>query len=378
MKKIVLCICMCIAITVHAQYKVMFVIKTLPEKNLLDTVFLAGSFNEWNPANEAYVFQKKENTTQLQVLLQPGNYEFKCTRGNWKKVETTNIGEDIADRFISISSDTVIALDIEGWADYFAQLPKKHTASVNVSILTDSFYMPQLNRSRRIWLYLPQGYATGHGRYPVLYMQDGQNLFDEKTAPFGELGLDECMDSLSAKVPLPCIVVGIDNGGDKRMTEYNPYRFRDFGDGEGDKYVDFIVHTLKPYIDKHYRTLTGKENTCISGSSMAGLITTYAVLKYPDVFGGAGIFSPAYWTAPQFDTFIDSLPGKISARLFLYAGAQESAEMVPDMERIADKLALKSEYFIYTVVDPVGRHNERSWRRWLPVFYQWMYNNKAE
>jgi predicted alpha/beta superfamily hydrolase len=183
---------------------------------------------------------------------------------------------------------------------------------------------------------------------------------------------------LFSKGIAPCIVVGIDNGGDKRMTEYNPYRFRDFGDGEGDKYVDFLVHTLKPYIDKHYRTLTGKESTCIAGSSMAGLITTYAVVKYPGVFGGAGIFSPAYWTAPQFEALVDSLPGKISARLFLYAGEQESVEMVPDMLRISDKLALKSDYFIYSVVDPIGRHNERSWRRWLSVFYHWMFNNSAE
>jgi metallo-beta-lactamase class B len=144
------------------------------------------------------------------------------------------------------------------------------------------------------------------------------------------------------------------------MTEYNPYSFRNFGEGEGSSYVDFLVNTLKPYMDKNYRTLTGRENTIVAGSSIGGLIATYAVLKYPQVFGGAGIFSPAYWTAPQFETFIDSLPGKINARLFFYAGEQESTEMVTDMERIADKLALQSDY------------------KWLPVFYQWMFNNRAE
>ena len=90
-----------------------------------------------------------------------------------------------------------------------------------------------------------------------------------------------------------CIVVGIDNGP-KRMSEYNPYEFKPYGVGEGDKYVDFLATTLKPYIDKNFRTLPGKKNAFTAGSSMGGLISLYAVLKYPDVFGGAGIVSPPF------------------------------------------------------------------------------------
>ncbi len=379
MKQYLLLLTICCTATLQAQYKVKLILKDRPGLHRQEQVYAAGSFNGWNPGSEQHKFENKGDTIQLNLLLQPSVYEFKCTRGNWQKTEGGTNGSNISNRTITVQTDTVFYISIGAWMDDAgAPPPRKSTASANVSILSESFFMPQLNRYRRIWLYLPAGYAAGNKRYPVLYMQDGQNLFDELTAPYGEWGLDECLDSMVKKGSNGSIVVGIDHGGDKRMTEYNPYSFRNFGEGEGSSYVDFLANTLKPYIDKNYRTLAGKENTTVAGSSMGGLIATYAVLKYPQVFGGAGIFSPAYWTAPQFETFIDSLPGKINARLFFYAGEQESTEMVADMERIADKLALKSDYFIYSVVDSDGKHNEPTWRKWLPVFYQWMFTNRAE
>ena len=113
-------------------------------------------------------------------------------------------------------------------------------------------------------------------------MHDGQNLFDNATSYSGEWGIDEYLDSIFTLGKKEVIVVGIDNGLSKRMNEYNPYSFRQYGKGEGDEYVDFLVKNLKPFIDKHYRTLPGKKNTYIAGSSMGGLISLYAVLKYPE------------------------------------------------------------------------------------------------
>jgi predicted alpha/beta superfamily hydrolase len=377
MRQSLLLIGLLFVMAAHGQYKVTFFLGKLPQHRG-ETVWIAGSFNGWNPKADSHALVTTHADGYITLLLPAGPHAFKCTRGSWESVECAANGQDVGNRNIMIRGDTDIVLHIAAWKDDFVPVPKKHTASANVTILTDSFYMPELDRYRRIWLYLPPGYANSGQRYPVLYMHDGQNLFDEVMAPFGEWGVDECMDSLHLPNGQRPIIVGIDNGLGKRMNEYNPYAFDRFGPGEGDRYVDFLVQTLKPYIDKHYRTQTGTAATTVAGSSMGGLISLYATLKYPKVFGNAGIFSPAFWTAPALDGYIDSLPDPISARLFFYAGGLESKDMVPDMERIADKVALKSNYFMYRVVDPDGRHNEPTWRRWLPVFFAWIFQNKAD
>jgi metallo-beta-lactamase class B len=257
--------------------------------------------------------------------LAAGAYAFKFTRGDWGKVESTAKGANVANHSIQLISDTSLSFTIAGWLDDFA-VAKTHTVSSNVSILDTAFKMPQLNRSRRIWVYLPAPYKNSKKHYPVMYLQDGQNIFDDYTSAYGEWGVDECLDSLFTKGKRPCIVIGIDNGGETRMNEYNPYEFtwKDSSTSktftpEGDQYLSFISHTLKPFIDKHYRTLSSRENTIIAGSSMGGLIAYYALLKYPKVFGKAGIFSPAFWTASGIDQLTDSLGKKTGCQnLFLY------------------------------------------------------------
>ena len=341
---------------------------------MLDSVFIAGSFNTWNPVDNRYKFLAADgNPPSLNLLLSPGTYEYKVTRGGWNKVETTKDGKDIGNRTLSLTKDTVVEIVIQGWRDDFKTetIIRKHTASPRVSILDSAFYMPQLNRTRRIWVYLPADYTATGKRYPVLYMHDGQNLFDEATSGFGEWGVDEALDSLFASGKKKCIVIGIDNGA-KRMNEYNPYEFKPYGNGEGDKYVDFLVHTLKPYIDKKYRTSPGKKNTFVAGSSMGGLISLYAVMKYPKVFGGAGIFSPAFWTASGLVNDVARSAKKIKSKLFFYAGGKEGERMLPDMKKIESEIDRLSSAKIYEKVDMDARHNEAAWRKYFPVFYNWI------
>ena len=156
-------------------------------------------------------------------------------------------------------------------------------------------------------------------------MQDGQNLFDDFESFSGEWGVDELMDSLIAAKVKPSIIVGISNGKN-RLNEYNPYDNEKFGAGTGKAYAEFLVKDLKPYIDSAYRTLPGRESTTIAGSSMGGLISYYAALAYPEVFGRAGIFSPSFWIAPQVNELTDSLAPGLNTKLFFSMGRNEGDE----------------------------------------------------
>ncbi len=365
-------ILLCCSLFTFSQFKVRFQVGNVPPNHPQDSVFVAGNFNGWSPAKNGNHISKLNEPAFIELdNLPAGEYQFKFTRGSWQSVESMANGNDAGNRQLKLSSDTVIFFSIEGWKDDFETVAKKHTASPHVRIIDTAFIMPQLGRTRRIWLYLPPGYAKSKKRYPVIYMQDGQNIFDEYTAAFGEWGVDECVDSMIQKGRPACIIVGIDNGP-KRLNEYNPYTFKDFGKGEGDRYVDFLVESLKPYIDKHYRTLAGSDNTIIAGSSMGGLIAYYAMLKYPGVFGKGGVFSPAFWTAEGIKELTHSDGKNLKGTLFFYIGGQEGSQYIDDMNDVTETLGKNSIALIYAVVDPEGNHNEQAWRKWFPEFYKWV------
>ena len=367
-----------------AQQKLRIEINSLPSNSPANiSIFLAGSFNGWNPQNKSYQFQKNEKGYFLELSLNPGFYEYKITRGSWDKVECTKEGKDIGNRTLKIDADATVELSVEGWKDLFASSsqPRKSTANKNVSIIDTAFFIPQLNRTRRIWIYLPPSYNSSTKKYPVLYMHDGQNVFDDATSFSGEWGVDEAIDTLGAKTK-EYIVVGIDNGGDKRLNEYSPYDFNLSGiaannrsnKGEGVNYVDFLVKTLKPFIDKRYRTLKDKNNTVTAGSSMGGLISMYAVLKYPKVFGGAGVFSPAFWVGPKIFDDIRAKGKKVKAKIYFYAGDEEGETMVPMTIRAFNEMHRVSKSRMAAVIRSGGKHNEARWRIEFPLFYEWLMN----
>lgn len=358
---------------VHAQQKVTLIINEHPEKKG-ELLFLAGSFNFWNPHDSTFIFKTEDGKPTLHFSLNKGSYDYKITRGNWQTVEENKDFKPMSNRSLILSSDTVLHVTVGAWADDrpISSLAATHSTTPEVHIMDTAFYMPQLNRYRRIWIYLPKEYLHSKKRYPVLYMQDGQNVFDAATSYSGEWGVDEYLDSLKSSCR-QSIVVAIDNSASFRMNEYNPWEFMQFGKGEGDKYVDFLVKTLKPYIDKHYRTLANKKNTSVAGSSMGGLISLYAVLKYPKVFGSAGIFSPAFWTAKGIDSTVLADAKRTNSKLFFYAGGKEGDTMVPDMKRIESELSEKSKSPLKESIDAEAKHNEAAWRKHFPEFYKWVF-----
>ncbi len=245
---------------------------------------------------------------------------------------------------------------------------QESTASKNVSSFT--IEAPQLNGTKKIWLYLPKEYATSKKKYPVIYMHDAQNLFDAETSYAGEWNIDEKLDSLNAQV----IVVGIEHGNEKRIDELTPYKNEKYGGGNGDNYLEFIVKTLKPKIDSSYRTKPNTMNTVIMGSSLGGLISYYALLKYPEVFGKAGVFSPAFWINPEVFELTKSTK-TLDSKIYFLCGDNESSEMVPDinkMEILVSDIRCSCRHLTRKKIVKGGQHNEKLWRDNFVTVFKWL------
>lgn len=251
------------------------------------------------------------------------------------------------------------------------------TAGPTVQVLAPPLSMPGLERTRTLRIYLPPSYVTSDRRYPVIYMHDGQNLFDAASSFAGEWGVDETLDALAKSHRFEAIVIGIDNGGEKRMTELNAWPNERFGAAEGEQYLGFVVDVVKPYVDRHYRTQSGPEATAIIGSSMGGLASHYAILARPDVFGMAGVLSPSYWVARPIFDMASSKVLPATARLYLYAGGKEGAEMTTDTRRMRAVLAKTTapDHFSLNIVDTAD-HNEAAWRAVFPAVVIWLFDLK--
>lgn len=345
-----------------------------------DKIYAVGTFNTWNPSDPAAVLTKGSDGNYTITLNPPkGEVKFKFTRGGWPKVEGNASGSYLPDRIHNYTGQpTTLTLSILSWEDLGSG--GTSTAAGNVAILDDDFNIPQLNRKRRIWIYLPPDYQTSAKRYPVLYMHDGQNLFDAKTTAFGvEWGVDESLNTLHQQGDYGCIVIGIDNS-DQRLNEYSPWVNPQYGGGQGDEYVDFIVKTLKPYVDANYRTLTERQATGIMGSSMGGLISMYAFSERQDVFSKAGIFSPAFWfKRDSINRYVATHTKKGNARVYFLAGANESSSVnvAQDAQQVANSMTAAgftaSEKTIKVAQD--GEHSEWFWAREFPDAYKWLFKD---
>ena len=226
-------------------------------------------------------------------------------------------------------------------------------------------YSPERDNTRDIFVYVPPSYETSDKRYPVLYMQDGQNLFDPSMAFGAEWQVDEHMERLSG-LGLEALVVGVPNIGDARLDEYSPFVDEKHGGGAGDRYLDFITNTLKPIIDDQFRTKPDCNCTGIAGSSMGALLSIYAFFKRPDVFGFAGVMSPAFWFAHrQIFSMVEQAPFA-NGRIYLDVGTGEGEQTVADVRQMHELLLKKGyrpgETMMY-VEDDDADHSESAWSR---------------
>ncbi len=331
-----------------------------------DPFYYAGNTNNWQPGSANYVFvhDSVSNVKRLALTNPPssGNQiEFKITRGSWATVEGTAQGGFRPNRTATWITGDTLRIGVAGWE---GSSSGNSTAQPNVSILSN-FFMPQLNRNRRIWIYTPPDYGSSGLSYPVIYMHDGQNLFDNATAFAGEWQVDEKLNQMHSIGVEMAIVVGIDNGGADRINEYSPWAGSQ-GGGQGAQYVDFIVQTLKPYIDQNYRTKPQREFTHIMGSSLGALISLYATLKHPEVFTGAGLFSPAYWYNPQIFNYISQNPAAHPHKFYSIAGLNEGsgdvAQKVYQSHQLLEQAGYDTSY-MWINIHTDGQHSEWYWAR---------------
>ena len=343
-----------------------------------DDIFIVGNFNDWNPVDNNFKLTDNNNGT-FQITFNPpiGELEFKFTRGDWSNVEGNENGSFRPNRTLQYNGGQQSEnLTVLSWED-LGNSSGNTTLTYNTYILSEDFEIPQLNRTRRLLIYLPPNYETTDHTYPVMYMQDGQNLFDQYTSFSGEWEVDESLNTIFDNGDDGIIIVGIDNGGEHRIDEYTPWTHPEYGGGEGDAYVDFIVDNLKPFIDSNFRTKTDRLNTGIMGSSLGGLISFYAAIEHQDVFSKAGIFSPSFWFSDQVYTHVENTGKQHDMKFYLLGGEQESATLIQELETMQTTLLnagfQASEVLLHTHSD--GQHSEWFWNREFPDAYIWLFND---
>lgn len=268
------------------------------------------------------------------------------------------------------------------WISYYNYIEGGHHSVVgNVCIQTD-FHSPQLQNQRNILVYLPPSYAQSDRRYPVMYMHDGQNLFDNTTSYAGEWQVDETMEYLAYNEGLEAIVVAVPNMGAERTNEYSPFHDPRHGGGRGGQYLAFLAHSLKPQIDRDFRTMSDRMHTGIMGSSMGGLISLYAFFQHHDTFGFAGVMSPSLWFAHDaIMRYVQEKAVYHHGRIYLDAGTREYGDGQPPMlkarsrryygrvRRMKRMLVRLGYRPIYEIMHIEGRghgHRESAWAHRLP------------
>ncbi|MBL7826224.1 MAG: alpha/beta hydrolase [Saprospiraceae bacterium] len=340
-------------------------------------VFLTGNFNGWVTRDERFKMMKvKEGQYEYTFDEVPPTvevFEYKYVKGGWEAEELAQDGYPPANRKMQVPKGKVRDI-VPTW--------KRHTAGYDpkfypdIQILSRRFNVPQLRRRRRISVLLPWDYHQTTKRYPVLYLQDGQNLFED-SAPFGTWAVDKKMAALAGKGKGDLIVVAIDHGGRDRIREYMPYTHQKWGEGLGMDYARFLAETLKPYIDNQFRTRPDREHTGIGGSSMGGLISIYAGLLFPGVYSKFMIFSPSLWAAPKLYFEPVRFSPFSETKIYLYAGGKEGAGVLTNVYRFKEAMESKGydhhKLKIHVATDPAGRHNEARWGQEFPKAVDWLY-----
>jgi predicted alpha/beta superfamily hydrolase len=233
--------------------------------------------------------------------------------------------------------------------------------------LHSRFASRYLSTPRDIIVYLPPGYHNSDARYPVLYLQDGQNLFDPATAFYGNEWRADLIadDAIRSGRVEPLILVGLYNTGVRRISEYTPTRDRRLRKGgKAERYAQMLAREVKPFIDHDYRTRKSANDTGVGGSSLGALVSLVAGLRYPRVFGKLALMSPSvWWDEHSILSLIEAWTPARPQRVWLDTGTNEGnnpAKVVADARLMRDALLSKGSELRYEEAQG-HQHNEGAW-----------------
>lgn len=238
--------------------------------------------------------------------------------------------------------------------------------------------IPELSSdvSRRVYVYQPDSYSST--RFPVLYMFDGHNVFFDSHATYGKSwGMLDYLERTQKEIMV--VAVECNHDGNKRLEEYAPFSFATdmFGkiDGRGRVYMDWLVSTLKPYVDQNFPTLTDRENTGICGSSMGGLMALYGAVAYQSVFSRAACLSPSLWVNPEKAAeMIECCDFKLKSRIYIdYGDAEMDAHVDnPRILQNTESILQKNGADVVMNIISGGTHCEASWETRIPDFMEYL------
>lgn len=344
-------------------------------------VYLSGNFNDWVTQDAQFRMQKlskgKYTFTFPSEPKFQGELIYKFTKGDWSEVEIDRYGNRTPNRIWNDSKperNEKVAKWRKNWLPYRpSQLPKIH-------LISEEFEIPQLNKTRKIWALLPHDYETSTEKYPVLYLQDAQNLFNEN-ADYGNWQIDKKLAVMSDYGIGKIIVIAIEHAESERIQEYNVGRTL-LGTGHGKQYIRFITDTLKPFVDSKFRTKTERDDTGIGGSSMGGLVSIFSGLIYPKVFGKLMIFSPSLWVIPKIKLGFLDIFEPMNTRVYLYAGGDESENMVKHVNKFKKRLLKKDkekgQIKVHLSINQEGKHSETYWSDEFPKAIEWLFFSTKE
>ncbi len=345
-------------------------------------VFVTGNFNNWNPKDYHYQLQQEDACNyfiEIEDQILPENIEYKFTKGGWENVELDQYGNMTPNRKIKKSKGTTSDL-VKKWRLNWG--PFKEEYFPVAEVISEKFYIPQLDRYRKVWALLPHDYHATDKSYPVLYLQDAQNLFNEGSG-FGNWEIDKKLSILAEYGRGDVIIIAIEHGSEDRIKEYIFDNDNVANGSEGKKYIRFITDTLKPFVDENYRTKKDRDNTGIGGSSLGALISIYSGFLYPEVYSKLLIFSPSLWVEPNNNFPMMSFRVPFKTKIYLYGGGQEGSKMVKRIHVFEEYLKRweKKNLFDFefrTSINPEGTHNEFYWSQEFPRAIEWLFYDNTE